>query len=59
MRCIACVTLSCLRRGTFGAGLLRIWISGREYGGGCGSIPIETTGSKVVDINKYIWEKHC
>ena len=24
-----------------------------------GSTPIEPTGSKVVDINKYRWEKHC
>jgi hypothetical protein len=24
-----------------------------------GSTPIEATGSKVFDINKYRWEKHC
>jgi hypothetical protein len=27
--------------------------------GRAGSTPIETAGSKFVDINKYRWEKHC
>jgi hypothetical protein len=26
---------------------------------GDGGTPIETIGSKVVDMNKYSWEKHC
>jgi hypothetical protein len=29
------------------------------YSGGDGSTPIETTDSKIVDINRYSWERHC
>jgi hypothetical protein len=31
----------------------------RTHSGHDSSTPIETTGSKVIDINKYRWEKHC
>jgi hypothetical protein len=31
----------------------------RTYSGQDGVTPVETTVSKVVDINKYRWEKHC
>jgi len=31
----------------------------RTHSGRAGGAPIETTDSKIVDINKYSWEKHC
>ena len=31
----------------------------RTHSGQQGSTPIEATGSKIVDINKYRWKKHC
>ena len=31
----------------------------RTHSGRDGSTPIETTSSKVIDINKHRWEKHC
>jgi putative transposase len=31
----------------------------RAHSGRDGRTPIETTGSEVVDINKYRWEKYC
>jgi len=31
----------------------------RTHSGRDGGTPVETPGSKVVDINKYGWEKHC
>jgi len=31
----------------------------RTHSGRGGDTPVETTGSKVVDINQYRWEKHC
>ena len=31
----------------------------RTHSGRDGGTPIETPGSKVADINKYRWEKHC
>ena len=31
----------------------------RTHSGRGGSTPKETTGSKIVDINKYHWKKHC
>jgi putative transposase len=33
--------------------------SHRTHSGRCGDTPVETTGSKVVNINKYRWEKYC
>ena len=33
--------------------------SHRTHSGRCGDTPVEATGSKVVNINKYRWEKHC
>lgn len=31
----------------------------RTHSGRDGSTPTEATGSKIVDINKYHWKKHC
>jgi transposase InsO family protein len=31
----------------------------RTHSGLDGATPLETTGSKVIDINHYRWEKHC
>ena len=31
----------------------------RTHSGRNGSTPIETRGSKIVDINRYGWKKHC
>jgi hypothetical protein len=31
----------------------------RTHSGRGGSTPKETAASKIVDINKYLWKKHC
>ena len=31
----------------------------RTHSGRNGGTPIETTGNKVTDLNKYRWETHC
>jgi hypothetical protein len=31
----------------------------RTHSGRDGGTPIETSDSKVVDVNKYSWKKHC